>query len=355
MSDAEADNAPVYACVCFALPTRLVRKLAERAGGAHRKRLMAHAEDCRLIRGDRLDVAGPRLMCVPGQVQTRVLFDAKNRKQLPGKQVRAEGQPPVADEATNQAYDNTGVVLDFFRQVFGRSSIDGEGMPVHSSVHYGRDFTNAMWTGRQMVFGDGHSDHIIGFTHSLDITAHELMHGITHHTVPGGLGVVQKEGHLDLQGEAGALNESLSDVFATMVKQWSGRQTVRKANWLVGEGILMPEYGAAIRSLKAPGDRRVTWFEDDQPAHIRGYVEGGDSHTNSGIPNHAFYLAASALGGYSWQTMGPVWYQALDMLDAHTGFEPFAWTTLDAAALIYGPRADEVKAVKRAWKQVGVI
>lgn len=346
---------PAYACVCFALPVRLMQKLADRAQGVHRERLVAHAEACRTMRGERLQPQAKALACTPGIGRHRTLYDAGNTTRLPGKRLRTEGGPPVADESANQAYDNTGIALDFFQSVFQRASIDGRGMHVDSTVHYGQDFTNAMWNGRQMVFGDGHEDHILGFTHSLDITAHELTHGVTYLTVPGGLGVVRKGGKIELQGEAGALNESISDVFASMVKQWHAGQTVRQADWLVGKGILAPQYGAAIRSLKAPGDRRVTWFEDDQPRDMAGYVAGGDAHTNSGIPNHAFYLAAVALGGYSWQTVGPVWYQALDMIDSHAGFEDFAHATQDAAALIYGSAAREAKAVERAWKKVQVI
>ncbi|MCJ0761707.1 M4 family metallopeptidase [Variovorax terrae] len=350
-----SEEVPVYACVCFALPTRVMSKLAERTEGVHRERLIAHIEACKSMRGDRLQPQATALMCTPNRSRNRTLFDARNSTRLPGTRLRKEGEPPVADESANQAYDNTGIALDFFHEVFNRVSLDGQGMHVDSTVHYGRDFTNAMWTGRQMVFGDGHADHVIGFTHSLDITAHELTHGLTHLMVPGGLGVVRKAGKVELQGEAGALNESISDVFASMVKQWHARQSVREANWLVGEGILAPQYGAAIRSLKAPGDRRVTWFEDDQPRDMSGYIDGGDTHTNSGIPNHAFYLAADALGGYSWQTLGPVWYQALDMIDSRTGFRDFAYATLDGAAMIYGPKAREVQATEHAWKKVRVI
>ena len=46
--------------------------------------------------------------------------------------------------------------------------------------------------------------------------------------------------------------------------------------------------------MKEPGKANP---HDDQPADMDGYVDGGDVHTNSGIPNHAFYVLATTLGG----------------------------------------------------------
>ena len=153
-----------------------------------------------------------------------------------------EGPHPTAhytrDALADQSYDNIGVALQFFKSMFGRNSIDGRGMRVDASVHYGYLFPNAMWTGEQMIVGDGDGHSVRDLAGSLGIIAHELAHGISQHLIKGGLGVVQVPGSPPtLKGEAGALNESFSDVMASMIKQWHGGQDVHGADWLLGEAV----------------------------------------------------------------------------------------------------------------------
>jgi Zn-dependent metalloprotease len=167
---------------------------------------------------------------------------------------------------------------------------------------------------------------------------------VTQFSVPGGL---------DYVDQSGALNESISDVFGSVVKQWKLKQDVNTADWLIGAGIMGPSVGKALRSMKSPGDTSVTWSGDDQPSSMDGYVAGGDVHTNSGIPNHAFYLAAMALGGNSWDKAGKIWYAALPMLKSNATFADAAKATISAAATLFS--GAEQKSVEDAWKQVKVI
>ena len=218
---------------------------------------------------------------------------------------------------------------------------------IDSSVHYSKRFNNAFWNGRQMVYGDGDGKLFTGFTHALDVIAHELTHGVTQYTVPGG-GLVY-------DGQSGALNESMSDVFGSVVKQWHLKQTVKKADWLIGAGIMTPAVGKALRSMADPGNTSLTWSGDDQPGTMKGYVDGGDVHTNSGIPNHAFYLAAMKLGGHSWDKAAPIWYQALPLLHPDATFADAAQATMKAAELRYGTGSAEAAAVQGAWHAVGVV
>jgi Zn-dependent metalloprotease len=196
------------------------------------------------------------------------------------------------------------------------------------------------------VYGDGDGKFFTGFTGALDVIAHELTHGVTQYTVPGG-GLVY-------DGQSGALNESWSDVFGSIVKQWHLKQTVQQADWLIGAGIMTPAVGKALRSMAKPGDASVTWSGDDQPGTMAGYVENGDVHTNSGIPNHAFYLAAMKLGANSWDKAGPVWYQALSLLHPDATFADAAAATVKAAELLYGVGSSEADAVQSAWREVSV-
>ena len=149
----------------------------------------------------------------------RTICDLAHDDFLPGKVVRRKGGPPVADLAVNQAYDNADITYEFFETVFGRRSIDGKDMRLLSSVHYSKHYDNAFWNGQQMVYGDGV---VFGsFTNAIDVIAHELTHGVTQMTCG-----------LKYYGENGALNESLSDVFGSMVKQWQRNETVHEADWL---------------------------------------------------------------------------------------------------------------------------
>ena len=86
----------------------------------------------------------------------RIVHDAQNGETLPGVLVRSEGEDPVDDEAVNEAYDGLGASYSLFSEVFGRDSLDGKGMPLLASVHYGQDYDNAFFDGRVAPedFGD---------------------------------------------------------------------------------------------------------------------------------------------------------------------------------------------------------
>ena len=292
----------------------------------------------------------------------RRVFDAGHKAQLPGRLARGEGRPAVADTSVNQAYDNIGITLDFLRQVIGRNSLDGRGMRVDASVHVSDNMQDATWTGRQMAIGDGDKE-FGGFTACLDFVAHELFHGMTQHLIPKGLGVVRVKAHerkypfqiYDLRGQAGALNESISDVFATMVKQWHARQTVHQADWLIGQHLLNKRHGFAVRSLKDPGNRELTWEGDHQVKLWMDFIPNGEVHANAGIPSHAFYLAAVAMDGHSWESMGSIWYAAVQQLKPGSTFAYFARATVAAADTQHGPDSRQHNAVLAAWKKVGVL
>ena len=147
-----------------------------------------------------------------------------------------------------------------------------------------------------------------------------------------------------------------------MVKQWALKQTVEDADWLVGADIFTPGIGMdALRSLKAPGEAydHPEFGRDPQPAHMSRYVrlrdtydeDWGGVHINSGIPNHAFYQAAIAIGGHSWDVTGQIWYEALLASSPTTDFQAFADTTYEKAGR-HGHIEQE--AVGEAWRMVGI-
>lgn len=309
-----------------------------------------HVERSRL----RLSIQEPgTLVAETTPAPDREISDAQQRESVPGVRVRGEDDPATGDSAVDEAFDGLGAIFDFWWDAYGRNSIDGSGSSLLATVHYGRDYDNAFWNGERMVFGDGDGEVFRGFTGSLSVIGHELAHG-----------VVEDEGGLLYEGQSGALNESVADVFGALADQHRAGQAADAASWLIGEGIFTDAVqGRALRSLADPG----TAYDDDvlgkdpQPAHMRDYVQtrddNGGVHINSGIPNRAFYLVATALGGNAWERAGLIWYRTLTSgtLPSTADFTVFARATLAAAAAEYGENSEEVDAVRAGWTSVGVI
>ena len=333
------------------IPPHMLRELAQRGTPMQRARALNTLIHTEQLRGQR-DILSLLTTTTPAGQKQRTIYDAQHASQLPGRLVRAEGAPKVADRAVNEAYDYAGVVYDFCRVVLGRNSIDDRGLRLDASVHYGVAYDNAFWNGTQMVYGDGDGEIFQRFTKSLEVIGHELTHGIT-----------QYEAALDYRGQSGALNESFSDVVGVLVKQWKLGQTAAEADWIIGADLLAKGvHGVGIRSLKSPGsaydDPRLG--KDPQPAHMKQYcsdvADNGGVHLNSGIPNHAFYLAAVSLGGHAWEAAGTIWYNALcHRLRPQSRFAEAAHATSSVAGELFGVRSREQRAVQTAWQMVGVI
>jgi Zn-dependent metalloprotease len=274
-----------------------------------------------------------------------VVHTCHNTSTLPGDVVRSAGQPASGDDAVDEAASGISATLDLYRSVYDRASYDGDGASVSLSVHYQQGYDNAYWDGTQLVFGDGDGQVFGRFTKPVDVLGHEFTHAVTERTAG-----------LTYSGQSGALNESVSDVFGSCVKQRLLGQSADQADWLIGQGLLLPGVqGRALRDMAHPGtaydDPRLG--KDPQVGDMSDYVQtqddNGGVHTNSGIPNRAFYLAAIAIGGHSWEGAGQIWYDALTGSDVgpDTDFAGFAAATVAAA----GGSQDEVAA---AWKTVGV-
>ena len=289
----------------------------------------------------------------PTGATIRTIFDCNHTEDpTRARAVRHEGDPACGDVAADEAYDGLGATHKLWWDVYERDSIDDQGMALKGYVHYGDGYDNAFWDGQQMVFGDGDGELFNRFTIAVDIIGHELTHGVT-----------EDEAGLVYFRQPGALNESISDVFGSLVKQYQLGQKVEDADWLIGAGLIADAPDQALRSLKAPGTAydHPKLGKDSQPSTMSDWVEttrdNGGVHTNSGIPNHAFYLAASRIGGYAWEAAGRIWYEALrdPRLRPTAMFRTFARGTLRAALRLgYTATSDEYKAVRQAWTDVEV-
>ncbi len=207
---------------CSFVPPYLLEQIA-RSDAECAPRAIATLTVDALLRGQRASTPAPRptpTVVAPGAaaaVPDWTVHTARNTTTLPGTPVRGKGDPASGDAAVDEAADGIDGALRLFAEVFDRSSYDGAGADVSLTVHYGRDYDNAFWDGTQLVFGDGDGEIFDRFTKPVDVLGHELTHAVTEHSAG-----------LRYQDQSGALNESVSDVFGTCLKQWLHRAECRR-------------------------------------------------------------------------------------------------------------------------------
>ncbi|ARU59741.1 hypothetical protein CBW65_00780 [Tumebacillus avium] len=260
-------------------------------------------------------------------------FTAGNTETLPGT-VLSDADNVWSETASGvDAHFYAGRTYDYFWTHFGRNSYDNQGSSIRSVVNFGQDYVNAFWNGTQLVFGDADGTQYLPLSGALDIVAHEYTHG-----------VIETTAGLNYQDQSGALNESFADVFGNLVQGDS--------NWLLGEDVYTPGVdGDATRSMADPALY-------GQPAHMSQYVnttsDNGGVHTNSGIPNKAFYNFVTS-EGVTVDEAAQVWYRALTQyLVSSSQFLDARNATLQAAIDLYGEDSPEVIAVTNAWAATGI-
>lgn len=252
----------------------------------------------------------------------REIYDANNARDLPGTLVIREGGAYDAQTDAGAAYVNTGRAWAYWKDVFNRDSFDDGGATLISTVKYGSSYENAYWDGSQMVYGDGMA--------TIDVTAHELTHALTEWTAD-----------LEYLDQSGALNESFSDIFAVMAR----RNATGALTWTIGDGSAV----GVIRDLSDP-----TAY--GQPDHLSNYLatcdDHGGVHTNSGIPNKAFYNAVQKVG---YDKAQRTFYLALTAyLLSDSEFNDTRAATIQAATQLYGSGSHVPTQIAAAWDLVGV-
>ena len=240
--------------------------------------------------------------------------------------------------AAVDAHANVAKAWDYYLKVHGRAGWDGKGTGPHATVHFGSQYDNAFFNGKQLVFGDGDGDAFSPLSAALDVVAHEYTHGVTAFTAK-----------LANEGQSGALNEAISDIFGCFVTYGSGNGS----DWQVGETIYHPNgRGQAMRDLQRP-------HATANPATMAEYQDTTDDqggvHLNSTIVSHAAYLMTEGDGHVA--PLGPtaaqkIWYRALTRyLTSRATFLDAADATLRAAHDLGGGEAS----VRAAWVAVGVL
>ena len=266
----------------------------------------------------------PQVRDYENQHGDRQVFDANDGSDVPGERVRVNGDGPTGDPEADAAHDNFGRIYDYYMDNFGRDSYDDNGAPLIATIDYRRNpdkpFRNAYWdpNRRQMVFGDGYAA-------PLDVTAHEVTHAIT-----------ERSAGLVYEGESGALNESMSDIFGS---------NLDPDDWEIGEDLP----GGAIRNMADPKAH-------GQPGHVNDYLDTdadhGGVHTNSGIPNRAYVNMVDSIGRDAAQHI--VYTALTEHLESDSGFEDFRTASLQAAEDRYGRDSSQYRGVNEAFAAVGL-
>jgi Zn-dependent metalloprotease len=335
---------------CYIIPPHLVERLPYEGRALKVRRDFGKDAALRAIRS--LIPPDPTLTAatVPAN---RSIWTADEGWSLPGTLMRDDLDPEVVDCEINRLWEMSGEVLEFLYDIYGWSGVSGAGTDLPCVAHYGDSYANAFWNGELLAIGDGDDVYFTTFLADSTVVAHEIGHGIVQHTAG-----------LEYHGQSGALNESFADVFGVLAEQYALQQEVEAADWLIGEGIFTPTVqGTALRSLKAPGtaynDPKLG--KDPQPSTMAKYVQtsrdNGGVHINSGIPNHAFYLASMSVGGHAWEQTGRVWMDTVlqGRVGSRAGFLAFATATVAAASDRFGPLSQVKTSVERAWQAVGVL
>ncbi|MEQ5126938.1 M4 family metallopeptidase [Providencia alcalifaciens] len=245
-----------------------------------------------------------------------------------------------------------GLIRSFLKEKLNIDQMFGCDADINAVIHYDKNYSNAFWNSQAIFFGDGDGTVFGPFYNDIDIIAHELAHGY-----------ISSQADFDYVDQSGALNESVADVLGIMAKQYVLKQTATQSNWLLGENLFIDKRkGPALRSMKEPGtayyftksnnDPQVGHM--DQYRDLPRYVDNGGVHINSGIPNKAFYLLATKLGGYSWEIAGKIWVAAVsDPSVSNTAtFIEFAQATIRSAKKLFG---DQIElATRQSWLDVGL-
>ncbi len=314
-----------HRCTCHIIPPFVVDHL-KKSGVDVASKTKSIDRELRARRAEQLAIrsAEDSVVTPPDKNADRFVYDSKTTQNQRILLVRKEGGGASEDPIVNKAYENTGIVRSYFKTVLSYLSVDNHGADLILNVHFGKAYANAFWDGDEMTFGDGDGEVFINLANPIDVTAHELTHG-----------VVQYTAGLTYQGQSGALNEHFADVFGSVIKQVAKKQTAATADWLIGDEIMGPTLqGQALRSMKAPGTAydNELMGKDPQPDHMdnlyRGSADNGGVHINSGIPNKVFFLVATAIGT---DKAAPLWFETLKTLKPKANFTNFKTALLKQA------------------------
>lgn len=271
---------------------------------------------------------------------------------LPGNLMFSEGGSS-ADTTAMAAYNNLSPVYNYFKNVHSRNSWNGGDATIRSSVHYGTNVGNAAWNNTHQLiwYGDGDGTKYSALAFSPDVVAHEFTHGVTFSAAG-----------IPYTGEPGAVNESISDIFAAATRAYV-LGSIDSSVWRIAEDVYTPgTSGDALRYMNDPS------LSTDPSTHPDYYPErdpGGLTHTNAGPMNLAFYLLVQGgqhprgetfffVTSIGMNAAERIFYRALTVYATNTtNYRKLRAYTLQAASDLYGSGSTQYTAVWNAWAAVG--
>ena len=284
------------------------------------------------------------------------------------------------------AHAYIGFTYDYYFQRFGRRGLDGNNRAIRAIVHPApredplslppfiieNFLLNAFWCGEcgqpgqgYMVFGEGiptrfsvNGQNYNYWSAGFDVVAHELSHAVT-----------EFSSNLIYRNESGALNESFSDIMAAGAEYYvrSTGRSDRAPDYLIGEDVVTSALPGAPTGLRSMSDPRAFGDPDHYAIRYTGPEDNGGVHINSGISNHAFYLAieggtnrtsglaVTGVGGGNREQIERIFYRGFtSYLTPSATFAQARQATLRAASELFGDASPAFRAVQQAWTAVGV-
>ena len=188
---------------------------------------------------------------------------------------------------------------------------------------------------------------------ALDIMGHEYTHGINSQTTK-----------LIGAGESGALNESFSDIFGTLIN----RYVTGTMNWSIGTQVPWSTTGLGtnIRNLQNPAASlplpNASIFGGANWINPITGINNGGTHLNCGVQNRWFNLLADGgnQNGVTVQGIGIdvaakiAYYNLTTQLFPAATFQNSANGAVAIAESFYGCASNELEQTRRAWQAVGV-
>jgi Zn-dependent metalloprotease len=276
---------------------------------------------------------------------TRYLFFGFGPPALPGRQVY---QGPFGwDPSAVSAQANIAVAYDYYAEVLGLTSFDGQGAPIKVSVNYNPrsswseillGYANAFWEPEEQQFAFGN---VGNFDAALDIAAHEYTHAVISYIVGDGGSVLD-------YGEQGALNEAFADIMGSFIEGKSG-----VGRWMFGE-----DTGTAVRNLANPSAVNTDFgrYATNYATRYTGDGDEGGEHINSTIFSYAAYkmMTDAATASVSSETWSRVFYHAMYRLSSSSTFVDGRAAVLDSASE-FGFTAPQLNAIEHAFETVGIV
>jgi len=270
-----------------------------------------------------------------------ITYDGGGRKRS-GVTVDSSSTSVFNDAAAIDCQYNLSKVYDFYKEVLGRNSLDGNGMAVKATVHYGSNYDNAYWYNGEMVFGDGDGVNTRSYASGLDVVGHEYTHGVDEYTCA-----------LEYKNESGALSEALAEIMGTVIEQYAETNP----DWVGGEDVNIN--GKGMNSLADP---TIFGHPDHVSKRVTGTADNGGVHDNSHIINKAAYLISQGgthygitVQGHGYQTMAKVFYRAMTTYFTKTAsWAQTKQACISAANDLYGVGSAQSISVEKAFTSVGI-